>query len=145
MSRKDQGYSPTSTPYLLPDSSFTVTPAGFDTGTRKFIVDVAALPNVLPLRGTADTAISYTKGSSTTYKGNYSGMYVDSVSGITEIQNNLAEYTVNYLGLVRPVKPFHLKRGTVTSLVSDTFKVKGRDGTLVDVMSNSRRACRRRP
>lgn len=118
---------------LMPGSDFAITESGFDTGTRKFTVDRAALPSVLPARGTADTSIAYTIGGGVQRRGNYAGMYVGSVGSITEGRNNLVEYTVNYLGLVKPNKPVFIREGTSTSVRSDTFTVRKTDGTTASV------------
>ena len=133
MSYKQHGQSLTALPALQPGSSFDITESGFDTGTRKFVCDKSALPDILPARGTADTSIRFTIGGGVTREGNYRGMYVNSVGNITEGRNDLVEYTVNYLGLVKANKPVFLRQGTSTSVVSDTFHVKKRDGTTVDV------------
>lgn len=120
MAYKSHGKSITALPMLHPGSNFTITESGFDTGSRKFIVDRNALPNILPARNTADTSIQFTIGNSITRRGNYSGMYVSSVSNITEMRNDLAEYTVSYLGLVKPGKVPYTRNGTSFTVIPAT-------------------------
>ena len=135
MSYKNQGKNLKGFPVLQAGSSFDISAYGFDTGTRKFIIDESKVPSILPTRGTADTSIAYIIQSGVTTRGGYAQMYVDNVSSITEEKNGLVSYSVSYLGLVNSPKPVHLTQGTNISQVSGLFKIDGTEFAIQPVES----------
>jgi len=135
MSYKNQGNNLKGYPVLQAGSSFDISAYGFDTGTRKFIIDESKVPSILPTRGTADTSIAYISQSGVTTRGGYAQMYVDNVSSITEEKNGLVSYSVSYLGLVNSPKPVHLTQGTNISQVSGLFKIDGTEFAIQPVES----------
>jgi len=135
MSYKNQGNNLKGFPVLQAGSSFEISAYGFDTGTRKFIIDESKVPSILPTRGTADTSIAYISQSGVTTRGGYAQMYVDNVSSITEEKNGLVSYSVSYLGLVNSPKPVHLTQGTNISQVSGLFKIDGTEFAIQPVES----------
>jgi len=135
MSYKNQGNNLKGYPVLQAGSSFEISAYGFDTGTRKFIIDESKVPSILPTRGTADTSIAYISQSGVTTRGGYAQMYVDNVSSITEEKNGLVSYSVSYLGLVNSPKPVHLTQGTNISQVSGLFKIDGTEFAIQPVES----------
>ena len=135
MSYKNQGNSLKGFPVLQAGSNFEITPYGFDTGTRKFIIDESRIPEMLPNRGMVDTSLAYISQSGTTTRGGYAQMYVDKVGSITEEKNGLVSYTVSYLGLIKTPKPVHLTQGTNISQSSDLFTINGLEVAIQPVES----------
>jgi hypothetical protein len=135
MSYKNQGNNLKGFPVLQAGSNFEISPYGFDTGTRKFIIDESKVPEVLPTRGMADTSIAYITQSGVTTRGGYPFMYVDKVGSITEEKNGLVSYSVSYLGLVKTPKPVHVTQGTNISQSSDLFTINGFDVAIQPVES----------
>jgi len=135
MSYKNQGNNLKGFPVLQAGSNFEISPYGFDSGTRKFIIDESKVPEVLPTRGMADTSIAYISQSGVTTRGGYPSMYVDKVGSITEEKNGLVSYTVSYLGLVKTPKPVHVTQGTNISQSSDLFTINGFDVAIQPVES----------
>lgn len=104
MARTDTGLS-LATPVLKPGStSFTLTEAGFDTGSRTFTIDSASLDLAIPELDRADTDLRWTDRASSTVRGRFGTMYVVGVTNITENGNGLCEYTVNFHGLIKRQK-----------------------------------------
>jgi len=135
MSYKNQGNNLKGFPVLQAGSNFEISPYGFDSGTRKFIIDESKVPEVLPTRGMADTSIAYITQSGVTTRGGYAQMYVDKVGSITEEKNGLVSYSVSYLGLVKTPKPVHVTQGTNISQSSDLFTINGFDVAIQPVES----------
>ena len=135
MSYKNQGNNLKGYPVLQAGSSFEISAYGFDTGTRKFIIDESRIPEMLPNRGMADTSLAYISQSGVTTRGGYAQMYVDKVGSITEEKNGLVSYTVSYLGLIKTPKPVHLTQGTNISQSSDLFTINGFDVAIQPVES----------
>jgi len=135
MSYKNQGNNLKGFPVLQAGSNFEISPYGFDSGTRKFIIDESKVPEVLPTRGMADTSIAYITQSGVTTRGGYAQMYVDKVGSITEEKNGLVSYSVSYLGLVKTPKPVHLTQGTNISQSSDLFTINGLEVAIQPVES----------
>ena len=135
MSYKNQGNNLKGYPVLQAGSSFEISPYGFDSGSRTFVIDQSKIPSILPTRGTADTSISYISQSGVATRGGYAQMYVDKVGSITEDKNGLARFTVNYLGLVNSPKPVHLTQGTNISQSSDLFTINGLEVAIQPVES----------
>jgi len=135
MSYKNQGNNLKGFPVLQAGSNFEISPYGFDTGTRKFIIDESKVPEILPTRGMADTSIAYITQSGVTTRGGYAQMYVDKVGSITEEKNGLVSYSVSYLGLVKTPKPVHVTQGTNISQSSDLFTINGFDVAIQPVES----------
>jgi hypothetical protein len=125
MSYKNQGNNLKGYPVLQAGSSFEISAYGFDTGTRKFIIDESKVPSILPTRGMSDASIAYISQSGVTTRGGYAQMYVDKVGSITEEKNGLVSYSVSYLGLINAPKPVHLTQGTNISQSSDLFTING--------------------
>jgi len=135
MSYKNQGNNLKGYPVLQAGSNFEISQYGFDTGTRKFIIDESKVPEILPTRGMADTSIAYITQSGVTTRGGYAQMYVDKVGSITEEKNGLVSYSVSYLGLVKTPKPVHVTQGTNISQSSDLFTINGFDVAIQPVES----------
>lgn len=135
MSYKNQGNNLKGFPVLQAGSNFEISPYGFDSGTRKFIIDESKVPEVLPTRGMADTSIAYITQSGVTTRGGYAQMYVDKVGSITEEKNGLVSYSVSYLGLIKTPKPVHVTQGTNISQSSDLFTINGFDVAIQPVES----------
>ena len=135
MSYKNQGNNLKGFPVLQAGSNFEISPYGFDSGTRKFIIDESKVPEVLPTRGMADTSIAYITQSGVTTRGGYAQMYVDKIGSITEEKNGLVSYSVSYLGLIKTPKPVHVTQGTNISQSSDLFTINGFDVAIQPVES----------
>jgi len=135
MSYKNQGNNLKGFPVLQAGSNFEISPYGFDSGTRKFIIDESKVPDILPTRGMSDTSIAYITQSGVTTRGGYAQMYVDKVGSITEEKNGLVSYSVSYLGLVKTPKPVHVTQGTNISQSSDLFTINGFDVAIQPVES----------
>ena len=83
MSYKNQGNNLKGYPVLQAGSSFEISPYGFDSGSRTFVIDQSKIPLILPTRGTADTSISYISQSGVATRGGYAQMYVDKVGRLS--------------------------------------------------------------
>lgn len=118
MGRTEIGFS-LHNPVLKHGSSrFTQTQAGFDTGERTFVVDREHLERSLPELETPDSQLTW--GAVDNFKrGIYRGMFVSSVGDITELGNNLCEYTVKFLGLIKAGKrPYTTEQASNTSAIN---------------------------